>query len=138
MTSRPARQPCATAPGISNRSRARLSNPGIRDPVAPVVSGTAPRSGDEGAHVGGERPASRARGIFDADVVKERLDHSCAVFDARGRLVAQAAHIPVHLGSMPLAVEAAIAACRRHEGRRAERLRKSFAVEAERCPRRAR
>ena len=41
--------------------------------------------------------------------IKERLDHSCAVFDARARLVAQAAHIPVHLGSMPQAVEAALA-----------------------------
>ncbi len=40
--------------------------------------------------------------------IKERLDHSCAVFDARARLVAQAAHIPVHLGSMPRAVEAAL------------------------------
>jgi N-methylhydantoinase B len=44
--------------------------------------------------------------------IKERLDHSCAVFDARGRLVAQAAHIPVHLGSLPLAVEAALTRCR--------------------------
>jgi len=42
--------------------------------------------------------------------IKERLDHSCAIFDQRGRLVAQAAHIPVHLGSLPRAVEAAIAA----------------------------
>src|SRR5262245_59370666 len=42
--------------------------------------------------------------------IKERLDHSCAIFDARGRLVAQAAHIPVHLGSLPRAVEAALAA----------------------------
>ena len=41
--------------------------------------------------------------------ITERLDHSCAVFDARARLVAQAAHIPVHLGSMPRAVEAASA-----------------------------
>jgi N-methylhydantoinase B len=41
--------------------------------------------------------------------IKERLDHSCAVFDAQGRLVAQAAHIPVHLGSLPRAVEAALA-----------------------------
>ncbi len=40
--------------------------------------------------------------------IKERLDYSCAVFDARGRLVAQAAHIPVHLGSLPRAVEAAL------------------------------
>ena len=41
--------------------------------------------------------------------IKERLDHSCALFDAGARLVAQAAHIPVHLGSMPRAVAAALA-----------------------------
>src|SRR5947199_5852428 len=34
--------------------------------------------------------------------IKERRDHSCAVFDGRGRLIAQAAHIPVHLGAFPL------------------------------------
>lgn len=32
--------------------------------------------------------------------IRERLDFSCAVFDSRGRLVANAPHIPVHLGSM--------------------------------------
>lgn len=41
--------------------------------------------------------------------IKERRDYSCAVFDDRGRMVAQAAHIPVHLGSMPASVEAALA-----------------------------
>ncbi len=40
--------------------------------------------------------------------IKERRDFSCAVFDAAGRMVAQAAHIPVHLGSMPLSVAAAV------------------------------
>jgi N-methylhydantoinase B len=40
--------------------------------------------------------------------IKERKDYSCAVFDGRGRMIAQAAHIPVHLGSMPLSVQAAI------------------------------
>ncbi|MEZ4836262.1 MAG: hydantoinase B/oxoprolinase family protein [Caldilineaceae bacterium] len=40
--------------------------------------------------------------------IKERLDFSCAVFDAQGRLVAQAAHIPVHLGAMPASVQAAL------------------------------
>ena len=40
--------------------------------------------------------------------IKERLDFSCAVFDGAGKMVAQAAHIPVHLGSMPLSVLAAI------------------------------
>jgi N-methylhydantoinase B len=36
--------------------------------------------------------------------IKERMDHSCAIFDDRRRLIAQAEHIPVHLGSMALAV----------------------------------
>jgi len=36
--------------------------------------------------------------------IKERMDHSCALFDDRRRLIAQAEHIPVHLGSMALAV----------------------------------
>ncbi|HTE17864.1 MAG TPA: hydantoinase B/oxoprolinase family protein, partial [Armatimonadota bacterium] len=34
--------------------------------------------------------------------IKERRDHSCALFDRDGLLVAQAAHIPVHLGAFPL------------------------------------
>jgi len=40
--------------------------------------------------------------------IKERRDFSCAIFDATGQMIAQAAHIPVHLGSMPLSVLAAI------------------------------
>ncbi|MAC13582.1 MAG: 5-oxoprolinase [Alcanivorax sp.] len=36
--------------------------------------------------------------------IKDRLDFSCAIFDAQGRLCAQAAHIPVHLGSMAYAM----------------------------------
>ncbi len=40
--------------------------------------------------------------------IKERKDYSCACFDAQGRLIAQAAHIPVHLGAMPASVRAAI------------------------------
>lgn len=40
--------------------------------------------------------------------IKERHDFSCALFDGQGELVAQAAHIPVHLGSTPLSVRAAI------------------------------
>lgn len=42
--------------------------------------------------------------------IKERLDFSCAVFDAQARMIAQAAHIPVHLGSMPASVEYALRA----------------------------
>jgi N-methylhydantoinase B len=40
--------------------------------------------------------------------IKERRDYSCAIFDAQARMIAQAAHIPVHLGSMPLSVQAAV------------------------------
>jgi N-methylhydantoinase B len=40
--------------------------------------------------------------------IKERRDFSCAIFDPSGNMIAQAAHIPVHLGSMPLSVLAAI------------------------------
>jgi N-methylhydantoinase B len=43
--------------------------------------------------------------------IKERRDYSCAVFDRRARLVAQGDHMPVHLGSMPTAVAAAVAGC---------------------------
>jgi len=37
--------------------------------------------------------------------VKERLDYSCALFDATGGLVANAPHLPVHLGSMSTCVK---------------------------------
>ena len=40
--------------------------------------------------------------------IKERRDFSCALFDAAGDMIAQAAHIPVHLGSSPLSVQAVI------------------------------
>src|SRR5438132_200479 len=36
--------------------------------------------------------------------IKERRDYSCAVFDSSGRVIAQGDHMPVHLGSMPMAV----------------------------------
>jgi N-methylhydantoinase B/oxoprolinase/acetone carboxylase alpha subunit len=40
--------------------------------------------------------------------IKERLDYSCAVYDAAGDTIAQGDHMPVHLGAMPLSVKAAI------------------------------
>ena len=42
--------------------------------------------------------------------IKERMDASCAVFDAQAQLVAQAEHVPVHLGSMLRSVEKTVAA----------------------------
>src|SRR5437879_2075266 len=50
------------------------------------------------------------RSAFSANI-KERRDCSTALFDERGRMVAQAEHIPVHLGAMPDAV----ASVRRHD-----------------------
>src|SRR5438270_9814317 len=47
------------------------------------------------------------RVAFSANI-KERRDFSCALFDADGQLLAQAAHIPVHLGSMPASVAAVL------------------------------
>jgi N-methylhydantoinase B len=40
--------------------------------------------------------------------IKERRDYSCAVFDGGGRVIAQGDHMPVHLGSMPMAVASAL------------------------------
>lgn len=40
--------------------------------------------------------------------IKERLDFSCALFLSDGQMLAQAAHIPVHLGAMPASVQAAL------------------------------
>jgi len=50
----------------------------------------------------------------DSVNIKERLDFSCAIFDAEGELVANAPHLPVHLGSMDKSVESVI---RRREGK---------------------
>lgn len=55
-----------------------------------------------------EMGSALGRTAFSANI-KERRDYSCALFDARGCLIAQAAHIPVHLGAMPRSVEAALA-----------------------------
>ena len=50
-----------------------------------------------------EMGASLIRTAYSPNI-KERKDCSCAVFDKKGRMIAQAEHIPVHLGAMPFAV----------------------------------
>ncbi len=55
------------------------------------------------ASVAEEMGVTLQRAAFSPNI-RERLDFSCAVFDGQGRMVAQAAHIPVHLGSMPTSV----------------------------------
>jgi len=51
-----------------------------------------------------EMGATLRRSAFSPNI-RDRLDFSCAIFDRDGRLVAQAAHIPVHLGSMAYAMQ---------------------------------
>lgn len=57
-----------------------------------------------------EMGAVLQRSAFSPNI-KDRLDFSCAVFDAAGELSAQAAHIPVHLGSMAYAMAGIVNAC---------------------------
>lgn len=61
------------------------------------------------ASVAEDMGATLQRAAFSPNI-RERLDYSCAVFDKDGRMVAQAAHIPVHLGSMPASVRSALRA----------------------------
>ena len=61
------------------------------------------------AAVAEEMGVTLQRASFSPNI-RERLDFSCAVFDAEARMIAQAAHIPVHLGSMPASVAAAVEA----------------------------
>jgi N-methylhydantoinase B len=56
-----------------------------------------------------EMGAALKRAAFSPNI-RDRLDYSCAVFDARGELCAQAAHIPVHLGSMAFAMRGIVEA----------------------------
>ncbi len=59
------------------------------------------------ASVAEEMGVTLQRASFSPNI-RERLDFSCAMFDSQARMVAQAAHIPVHLGSMPASVEYAL------------------------------
>ncbi len=61
------------------------------------------------ASVAEEMGATLLRSSFSPNI-KERRDFSCALFDAEGRSIGQAAHLPVHLGSTPLSVAAAMRA----------------------------
>ena len=71
------------------------------DPIALQVATGALRAACE------EMGAVLVRSAHSANI-KERRDCSTALFDARGEMVMQAEHIPVHLGAMPAAVEAVL------------------------------
>ena len=51
----------------------------------------------------GEMGVTLQKSAFSPNI-RDRLDYSCAIFGADGGLCAQAAHIPVHLGSMAFAM----------------------------------
>jgi N-methylhydantoinase B len=78
-----------------------MSGPAM-DPVTLSVMGSALRG------IAEEMGAVLVRGAYSSNI-KERRDCSAALFDAAGRMVAQAEHIPVHLGAMPEAVAAVMA-----------------------------
>ena len=65
--------------------------------------------------------------------IKERLDFSCALFDADGNLIANAPHMPVHLGSMSEAIKTVIARERRHDAA-GRRVRAERAVQRRHAP----
>jgi N-methylhydantoinase B len=54
-----------------------------------------------------EMGAALRRTAFSPNI-KERRDYSCAIFDGNGQVIAMGDHMPVHLGSMPMSVRAAI------------------------------
>jgi N-methylhydantoinase B len=62
-----------------------------------------------------EMGAALRRTAFSPNI-KERRDYSCAVFAGDGEVIAMGDHMPVHLGSMPMSVRAAIATCKMQPG----------------------
>ena len=71
------------------------------DPIDLAVFKSATRS------VAEEMGAALRRTAFSPNI-KERRDYSCAIFDGAGQLIAMGDHMPVHLGSMPMSVRAAV------------------------------
>src|SRR5205809_164621 len=85
-----------------------IVRPNIIDPITLEVLRNALES------IADEMGAVLKRTSFSPNI-KERMDASCAIFDAEAQLVAQAEHVPMHLGSMLRSVEATIAAVGRVE-----------------------
>ncbi len=61
-------------------------------------------------HSVAEEMGAALRRVAFSPNIKERRDYSCAVFDSAGNVLAMGDHMPVHLGSMPMSVAAAIEA----------------------------
>ena len=73
----------------------------MRDPIEIDIFANLYRS------IAEEMGAALLRTAFSPNI-KERRDYSCAVFDASGEVIAMGDHMPVHLGSMPMSVRAAL------------------------------
>ena len=71
------------------------------DPIELAVFKSATRS------IAEEMGAALRRTAFSPNI-KERRDYSCAIFDSLGQVIAMGDHMPVHLGSMPMSVRAAV------------------------------
>src|SRR5438876_3057563 len=78
-------------------------NLNLFDPIELAVFKSATRS------VAEEMGAVLRRTAFSPNI-KERRDYSCAIFDSAGQAIAMGDHMPVHLGSMPMSVRAAVEA----------------------------
>lgn len=73
----------------------------MRDPIETEIFANLYRS------IAEEMGAALRRTAFSPNI-KERRDYSCAVFDSEGQVIAMGDHMPVHLGSMPMSVRAAL------------------------------
>jgi 5-oxoprolinase (ATP-hydrolysing) len=100
LIARDERSPATRAPGVESPAPHRASRP---DPVLLEVLGRRFMSiAEQMGHL--------LRRTALSTNIRERLDFSCAVFDAGANLVANAPHIPVHLGAMSESVRACVAA----------------------------
>jgi N-methylhydantoinase B len=88
---------------VGNRSAAGKLRVMRRDPVELEIFKNLYHS------IAEEMGAALRRTAFSPNI-KERRDYSCAVFDSAGEVIAMGDHMPVHLGSMPMSVRAAISA----------------------------
>src|SRR5215470_11665793 len=79
------------------------------DPIELAVFKSATRS------VAEEMGGVLRRTAFSPNI-KERRDYSCAIFDSEGQVIAMGDHMPVHLGSMPMSVKAAMDALKFEAG----------------------
>jgi N-methylhydantoinase B len=73
----------------------------VHDPVALAIF-------QSGIHSIAEEMGAALRRTSISPNIKERRDYSCAIFDAKSRVIAMGDHMPVHLGSMPMSVRVAV------------------------------